>query len=106
MRCSRTSSAKATGSCNTMAVLTPTRATKSWSVFFFVGFLFLNWWGLAQDTFRSDPNVTVLLMSLKCGSLGLNLTCASRVVLVDLWWNPFLEDQARKLAFNTNRSRG
>jgi len=44
--------------------------------------------------FCEGSTATVLLMSLKCGSLGLNLTAASRVILVDIWWNPFLEEQA------------
>ena len=39
-------------------------------------------------TFRTDPNTRILLMSLKCGGLGLNLTVASRVFLLDIWWNP------------------
>lgn len=48
----------------------------------------------ALDTLRSDPKCQVLLCSLKCGALGLNLTCASRVVLVDPWWNPMISEQA------------
>lgn len=32
--------------------------------------------------------------SLKAGSTGLNLTCCSRVILLDLWWNPAIEWQA------------
>jgi superfamily II DNA or RNA helicase len=36
----------------------------------------------------------VLLVSLKAASLGLNLNCASRVILVDPWWNAAIEDQA------------
>jgi SNF2 family DNA or RNA helicase len=36
----------------------------------------------------------VLLASLKCMSVGLNLTCASQVVMVDMWWNPAIEEQA------------
>ncbi|EPY51093.1 ATP-dependent DNA helicase Rhp16b [Schizosaccharomyces cryophilus OY26] len=43
---------------------------------------------------RDDNDVRVLLCSLKCGALGLNLTCASRVILSDVWWNPAIEDQA------------
>ncbi|KAK1824304.1 hypothetical protein LTR12_001370 [Friedmanniomyces endolithicus] len=42
----------------------------------------------------SDPRTRVLLCSLKCGSLGLNLTAASRVVIVEPFWNPFVEEQA------------
>lgn len=48
----------------------------------------------ALDLLRSDPNVKVLLCSLKCGALGLNLTCANRVVLLDPWWNPMISEQA------------
>ena len=36
----------------------------------------------------------VLLVSLKAASLGLNLNCASRVILTDPWWNAAIEDQA------------
>lgn len=43
---------------------------------------------------RTDPKCRVLLCSLKCGSLGLNLTAASRVVIVEPFWNPFVEEQA------------
>ncbi|KAL0145255.1 SNF2 family N-terminal domain-containing protein [Mucor lusitanicus] len=44
--------------------------------------------------FFYDPEIKVLLVSTKCGSLGLNLTCANRVILMDVWWNPALENQA------------
>ena len=43
---------------------------------------------------RTDPKCRILLCSLKCGSLGLNLTAASRVVIVEPFWNPFVEEQA------------
>ena len=33
------------------------------------------------------------LISLKAGGVGLNLTGADTVILVDLWWNPAVEDQ-------------
>ncbi|KAI8057558.1 SNF2 family N-terminal domain-containing protein [Gilbertella persicaria] len=46
------------------------------------------------DSLRYDPTCTVMLISLKCGSLGLNLTAANRVILMDIWWNPALEEQA------------
>lgn len=48
----------------------------------------------ALATLRTDPDTTVLLCSLKCGALGLNLTCANRVVLLDPWWNPMISEQA------------
>ncbi|RGP69871.1 hypothetical protein FSPOR_4392 [Fusarium sporotrichioides] len=43
---------------------------------------------------RSDPETRILLCSLKCGSLGLNLTAATRVVILEPFWNPFVEEQA------------
>ncbi|KEQ70086.1 hypothetical protein M436DRAFT_22206, partial [Aureobasidium namibiae CBS 147.97] len=46
------------------------------------------------NSLRNDPKTRVLLCSLKCGSLGLNLTAASRVVLIEPFWNPFVEEQA------------
>ncbi|KAG4278776.1 hypothetical protein FPRO04_06097 [Fusarium proliferatum] len=43
---------------------------------------------------RGDPQTRILLCSLKCGSLGLNLTAATRVVILEPFWNPFVEEQA------------
>lgn len=37
---------------------------------------------------RNDENCRILLCSLKCGSLGLNLTAATRVVILEPFWNP------------------
>ncbi|KAJ1657207.1 hypothetical protein IWQ61_003358 [Dispira simplex] len=46
------------------------------------------------DTFNNDWNYTVFLMSSGAGSLGLNITSASRVILVDVGWNPSFDEQA------------
>jgi len=46
------------------------------------------------DGFRSDPRKTVFLVSLRAGAYGLNLTCASQCVILDPFWNPFVEAQA------------
>ncbi|KAK3316329.1 SNF2 family N-terminal domain-containing protein [Apodospora peruviana] len=48
----------------------------------------------ALKALRTDPHTRILLCSLKCGSLGLNLTAATRVVIVEPFWNPFVEEQA------------
>jgi len=45
------------------------------------------------NDFRTS-SMSVLLVSLKSGSVGLNLTTASRVILLDMWWNPAIEEQA------------
>ena len=44
--------------------------------------------------FRDQNNIKVLVASLKCGGVGLNLTMASKVICVDLWWNSSVEQQA------------
>merc|ERR1712232_1327453 len=52
----------------------------------------------ARDTalkdFKEDPNVRVLMMSLKAGGMALNLTVANHIYLMDPWWNPAAEMQA------------
>lgn len=48
----------------------------------------------AIDLFNTDKTITVFLISLKAGGLALNLTEANRVFLMDLWWNPAVENQA------------
>ncbi|MQM01883.1 hypothetical protein Taro_034643 [Colocasia esculenta] len=44
--------------------------------------------------FSESKETTVMLMSLKAGGVGLNLTAASNVFIMDPWWNPAVEEQA------------
>ena len=46
-----------------------------------------------------------MVLSLKAGGTGLNLTAANHVVLYDRWWNPAVEDQARDRAWRIGQSR-
>ncbi|CAN5546447.1 hypothetical protein BH24ACT26_BH24ACT26_07280 [soil metagenome] len=46
------------------------------------------------DRFQEDPECPMFLISLKAGGLGLNLTAAEYVFLLDPWWNPAVEAQA------------
>ena len=48
----------------------------------------------AIEAFNSDPEITVFLISLKAGGVALNLTEAENVFIMDLWWNPAVEEQA------------
>ncbi|GMH38240.1 hypothetical protein BSKO_06124 [Bryopsis sp. KO-2023] len=59
----------------------------------------------AIKEFRENPEVIVLLMSLKAAALGLNLTCANHVVLFDMWWNPTIEEQAIDRAHRIGQTR-
>ena len=47
----------------------------------------------------------MLLLSLKAGGTGLNLTAANHVIHVDRWWNPATESQATDRAFRIGQTR-
>jgi SNF2 family DNA or RNA helicase len=55
--------------------------------------------------FQSTEGAGALVLSLKAGGTGLNLTAASHVVLYDRWWNPAVEDQARDRAWRIGQTR-
>ena len=57
------------------------------------------------DRFQSDPACPLFLISLKAGGLGLNLTAAEYVFLLDPWWNPAVEAQAIDRAHRIGQSR-
>ncbi|XP_010278306.1 PREDICTED: helicase-like transcription factor CHR28 isoform X1 [Nelumbo nucifera] len=59
----------------------------------------------AVKDFNSLPEVSVMIMSLKAASLGLNMVAACRVLLLDLWWNPTTEDQAIDRAHRIGQTR-
>ncbi|KAL3324815.1 hypothetical protein AABB24_038758 [Solanum stoloniferum] len=44
--------------------------------------------------FSEEDHISVLLMSLKAGGVGINLTAASNAFVMDPWWNPAVEEQA------------
>jgi len=46
------------------------------------------------DRFQNDPDCPLFLISLKAGGVGLNLTAADYVFILDPWWNPAVEAQA------------
>ena len=46
------------------------------------------------DDFQNNPDCGVFLISLKAGGVGLNLTAADYVFILDPWWNPAVEAQA------------
>ena len=48
----------------------------------------------AIQNFQNNDECRVFLISLKAGGVGLNLTAADYVYIVDPWWNPAVEQQA------------
>jgi len=57
------------------------------------------------ETFQSPAGPPVLLLSLRAGGVGLNLTAADHVFLLDPWWNPAVEDQAADRAHRIGQDR-
>ena len=57
------------------------------------------------DEFQTRSASPLLLVSLRAGGTGLNLTAASRVVHYDRWWNPAVEDQATDRAWRIGQQR-
>jgi len=55
--------------------------------------------------FQNDPACGLFLISLKAGGLGLNLTAAEYVFLLDPWWNPAVEAQAVDRAHRIGQTR-
>lgn len=61
--------------------------------------------GAVVKQFQEDAGVSVMLLSLKAGGVGLNLTAADHVFLLDPWWNPAAEDQAADRAHRIGQER-
>jgi superfamily II DNA or RNA helicase len=57
------------------------------------------------NTFQAEGGPPVMLLSLKAGGTGLNLTAADHVFLVDPWWNPAVEDQAADRAHRIGQDK-
>ncbi len=58
-----------------------------------------------QTAWNQPDGADVFLISLKAGGTGLNLTAADRVVLLDPWWNPAVEDQAMDRAYRIGQEK-
>jgi non-specific serine/threonine protein kinase len=56
-------------------------------------------------TFNGDDYVPFMVLSLKAGGVGLNLTAANHVVHFDRWWNPAIENQATDRAFRIGQQK-
>ena len=61
--------------------------------------------GAVVDAFQAEGGPPVMLVSLKAGGTGLNLTAADHVFLCDPWWNPAVEDQAADRAHRIGQER-
>jgi non-specific serine/threonine protein kinase len=55
--------------------------------------------------FQDEESVPFMILSLKAGGTGLNLTAANHVIHFDRWWNPAVENQATDRAFRIGQKR-
>lgn len=58
-----------------------------------------------NQSVKNSNKLTILLLSLKAGGVGLNLTTASRAFMMDPWWSPSIEDQAIDRLHRIGQSR-
>lgn len=57
------------------------------------------------ENFQHNRSTRILLLSLKAGGTGLNLTAASNIIHYDLWWNPAVEAQATDRAYRIGQTK-
>ena len=57
------------------------------------------------DAFQNDAEYRVMILSIRAGGVGLNLTAANHVIHYDLWWNPAVENQATDRAFRIGQRK-
>ncbi|SCU78152.1 LADA_0A04126g1_1 [Lachancea dasiensis] len=57
------------------------------------------------EEFYKNPQRRILLISMKAGNAGLTLTCANHVILVDPFWNPYVEEQAMDRCYRISQTK-
>ncbi|MEG0513186.1 MAG: C-terminal helicase domain-containing protein, partial [Clostridia bacterium] len=61
--------------------------------------------GELVERFNGEEYVPYMVLSLKAGGVGLNLTAANHVIHFDRWWNPAVENQATDRAFRIGQKK-
>ncbi|KAJ2915655.1 hypothetical protein MD484_g4780, partial [Candolleomyces efflorescens] len=59
----------------------------------------------ALRSIANNPDVKAMLVSMKAGGVGLNITACNHVILFDPWWNPYVEEQAISRAHRIGQTR-
>jgi SNF2 family DNA or RNA helicase len=72
---------------------------------FFHGSLNTNQRQNMLQEFENNPDQKIMLLSLKAGGTGLNLTSATNVIHYDLWWNPAVEEQATDRSYRIGQNK-
>lgn len=72
---------------------------------FFHGSLSVNQREVLIKRFQENDDDKIMILSLKAGGTGLNLTSATNVIHYDLWWNPAVEDQATDRTYRIGQDK-
>lgn len=72
---------------------------------FFHGSLNINQRETLIEDFQNNDETKIMILSLKAGGTGLNLTSATNVIHYDLWWNPAVEDQATDRTYRIGQEK-
>ncbi|RXW14291.1 hypothetical protein EST38_g11564 [Candolleomyces aberdarensis] len=59
----------------------------------------------ALNDIANDSEYEVMLISMKAGGVGLNITACNHVIVFDPWWNPYVEEQAIARAYRRGQTR-
>ena len=86
-------------------ILTRLCKAEDWGSCRYVGTMTQGSRATAIRKFQDDPKINIMLASLKCGGVGLNLTMANRVVCFDPWWNRAVEQQAFCRVFRIGQTK-
>lgn len=55
--------------------------------------------------FQTDPDIKIMIASLKAGGVGLDITAANKCILIDPWWNDAIQQQAFCRLFRIGQQR-
>ena len=58
-----------------------------------------------MERFQGEDYIPFMVLSIKAGGVGLNLTAANHVIHFDRWWNPAVENQATDRAFRIGQKK-
>ncbi|KAK5274505.1 hypothetical protein LTR99_004787 [Exophiala xenobiotica] len=79
--------------------------TEKWGYVSFNGKMTLEAREKAIENFRDKESISIMICSLRAGGIGLNLTMASKVIILDLWFNSSVEAQAYCRAFRIGQDK-
>ena len=86
-------------------ILSKVCSAEGWGHVLFNGKMTMEAREKAIGRFRDEPDIFIMIASLKAGGVGLNLNMASKVIILDLWFNSSIEAQAYCRAFRIGQER-